>query len=95
MLRSGSALAERSRAGMILSEPYHHHGDTFHLLRNEMQITQKQFCGHWADADLARALELKTRQSNAARRTLADLETEMLFIQSEQRERHAQTTTTA
>lgn len=59
-----------------------------------MQITQKQFCGHWADADLARTLALKIRQADTARRILADLETEMLFIQSEQRERHERTATT-
>lgn len=52
-----------------------------------MQITQKQFCGHWADADLARALALKIRQADECRRELRDLEEEMLFIQSEQRER--------
>ena len=52
-----------------------------------MQITQREFCGHWADDDLSRTLSLKIRQADVARRTLADLELEMLFIQSEQRDR--------
>lgn len=54
-------------------------------------LTQKGFCGHWSDDDLSRTLQFKIQQADRVRRQLLNLEQDMLFIQSEQRDRFAAT----